>query len=103
MFPTTSNPEFKALPTADRAAMAPYAGQLMTNGAQAEVYANHFIAVHLCLIGGGKTYSQLSAEAMAQPKNTALAGQVATHLQGHHAAQHAAGGLRILAASARSR
>lgn len=82
VFPTTSNPEFKALPKADAAAMAPYAGQLMTNGAQAETYANHFIGYHLTLIGGGKTYSQLSTLARANPKNTALAGQVQTVFQG---------------------
>ena len=39
-----------------------YAGELMMTGAQAETYADHFIAVHLANIGGGKTYSQLSAE-----------------------------------------
>jgi hypothetical protein len=33
VFPTTTSPEFKILPAANRAAMAPYAGQLMTNGA----------------------------------------------------------------------
>jgi len=82
VFPTTTNPEFKALPKADAAAMAPYAGQMMTTGAQAQAYADHFIAVHLKGIGGGKTYSQLSAEAMAQPTNTALAGQVAAMFKG---------------------
>jgi hypothetical protein len=81
-FPTTANPEFKALPKADAAAMGQYAGQLMTTGAQAETYADHFIAYHLSLIGGGKTYSQLSAEAMAQPKNTVLAGEVQTVFRG---------------------
>jgi hypothetical protein len=74
VFPTTSSPEFKILPAANRAQMAKYAGEPMTSGAQAEVYANYFIGRHLLLIGGGKTYSQLSAEAMAQPKNAALAG-----------------------------
>jgi hypothetical protein len=82
VFPTTSNAEFKALPKADQAAMAPYAGQLMTTGPQAYAYANHFIAVHLREIGGGKTYSQLSAASMAQPNNAALAGQVATVFKG---------------------
>jgi hypothetical protein len=81
-FPTTTNPEFKALPKADAAAMRPYAGQLMTNGAQAEAYADHFIAYHLTLIGGGKTYSQLSAAAMAQPTNTKLSGEVQTIFRG---------------------
>jgi hypothetical protein len=82
VFPTTTNAEFKALPKADQAAMAPYAGQLMTTGAQAQAYADHFIAVHLREIGGGKTYSQLSAESLAQPTNTALAGQVQTIFRG---------------------
>jgi hypothetical protein len=33
-------------------------------------------------IGGGKTYAQLSAEAIAQPKNAALAAQVNTVFKG---------------------
>ncbi|HXB47035.1 MAG TPA: hypothetical protein VNW50_04670 [Streptosporangiaceae bacterium] len=82
VFPTTSSPEFKILPAANRAQMAKYAGQLMTNGAQAETYANYFIGRHLLLIGGGKTYSQLSTQSLAQPKNTALAGQVQTVFRG---------------------
>lgn len=81
-FPTTSNPEFKALPASDAAAMRVYAGQLMTTGAQAQTYADHFIAVHLREIGGGLTYSQLSAKSMAQPTNAKLAGQVATVFKG---------------------
>jgi hypothetical protein len=48
-----------------------YAGQQLLTGAQAQVYANDFIAVHLDGIGGGKTYSQLSAEALALPKGSA--------------------------------
>jgi hypothetical protein len=48
-----------------------YAGQPLTTGAQAEAYADHFIAVHLQEIGGGLTYAQLSAKAMAQPKGSA--------------------------------
>jgi hypothetical protein len=59
-----------------------YAGQPLVTGQQAEVYANDFIAVHLQEIGGGKTYSQLSAEAQADPTNTVLAGQVATVFKG---------------------
>ena len=59
-----------------------YAGEQMLTGQQAEAYADHFIAVHLTEIGGGKTYSQLSTESIAQPKNTALAGQVATVFKG---------------------
>src|SRR5665213_1035715 len=59
-----------------------YAGQQMLTGAQAEAYADDFIAVHLQEIGGGLTYSQLSAKAMADPTNTALAGQVETVFKG---------------------
>ena len=43
VFPATSSPEFKILPAANRAQMGKYAGQPMTTGAQAEVYANYFI------------------------------------------------------------
>jgi enamine deaminase RidA (YjgF/YER057c/UK114 family) len=82
VFPARSNAEFKALPKADQAVMGQYAGQLMTNGAQAKAYADHFIAYHLTLIGGGKTYSQLSGEALAQPKNAALQGEVQTIFRG---------------------
>jgi hypothetical protein len=64
------------------AAMRPYGGQQLTTGAQAEVYADHFIANHLKAIGGGKTYAQLSAEAIAQPNNAKLAAQVDTVFKG---------------------
>jgi len=82
VFPTANSPEIKALPAADATAMKAYSGQLMTTGAQAQAYADHFIAVHLTEIGGGKTYSQLSAAAMAQPHNTKLADQVQTIFKG---------------------
>jgi len=82
VFPVTGNAEFKALPASDQAAMAAYAGQQLTTGAQAKTYADHFIAVHLVRIGGGKTYSQLSYASMMNPKNTALAAQVETVFKG---------------------
>ncbi len=59
-----------------------YAGKQMTTGNEAGAYANHFIAVHLQEIGGGQTYAQLSAKAIADPTNTALAAQVATVFKG---------------------
>jgi len=59
-----------------------YAGQQLLTGQQAEAYADHFIAVHITDMAGGKTYSQLSAAALAQPDNTQLAGQVATVFKG---------------------
>ena len=81
-FPAKNSPEITALPKADATAMSKYAGQQMTTGAQAETYADHFIAVHLTKIGGGQTYSQLSGKALANPKDTALAGQVQTVFRG---------------------
>ncbi len=59
-----------------------YAGQQLLTGQQAEAYADNFIAVHLREIGAGKTYSQLSAESMTHPANTALAAQVQTVFRG---------------------
>ena len=82
VFPAKGSPALTALPKPDAAAMSAYAGQLMTNGAQAETWADHFIAVHLVKIGGGQTYAQLSARSLAQPKNAALAGQVETVFRG---------------------
>ena len=79
VFPANGSPAIKA---PEFAAMHQYAGQLMTNGAQAEVYADHFIANHLKVIGGGQTYAQLSGKALAQPKNLALAGQVEAMFKG---------------------
>jgi len=59
-----------------------YAGQQLVTGQQAEAYADHFIAVHIANMAGGKTYAQLSAESLAQPNNTQLAGLVATVFRG---------------------
>ena len=59
-----------------------YAGQQMVTGQQAESYADNFIAVHITNMTGGKTYSQLSAAAIAQPNNAKLAGLVATVFKG---------------------
>ena len=59
-----------------------YAGQQLLTGQQAEAYADHFIAQHITDMTGGKTYSQLSAAAMAQPNNAKLSGLVATVFKG---------------------
>lgn len=82
MFPATSEKGYTTLPDTDKAAIAPYAGQQLLTGSQAEVFANHYIAVHLKGIGGGKTYSELSAESIANPADTTLAGKVATVFRG---------------------
>jgi hypothetical protein len=70
VFPATTSAAFKALPAADQSAMAPYAGQLMTTGVQAQTYSDHFIAVHLSKIGGGKTYAQFPSTGLT-PAQTA--------------------------------
>jgi hypothetical protein len=80
VFPTKTNPEFKALPPADAAAMGQYAGQQLTTGAQAKVYADNFIAFHLSKMGG--TYAALSAKSLAQPNNAKLAALVNTVFKG---------------------
>jgi hypothetical protein len=59
-----------------------YAGQQMLTGQQAEAYADHFIAVHVAEMSGGKTYSQLSSESLAQPNNVKLAATVGTVFKG---------------------
>jgi hypothetical protein len=78
-FPAAGSDAIKA---PEFAAMKQFAGQQLTTGDQAEVYADHFIANHLKEVAGGKTYSQVSAAAMADPTNAQLQGQVATLFKG---------------------
>ncbi len=59
-----------------------YAGMQLLTGPQAKAYANHFIAVHLSEVAGGKTYAQVSTEALANPTNTTLKAQAQTLFQG---------------------
>jgi hypothetical protein len=49
-------PEERAKP-----GLVKYAGQKLTTGKQAEVYANDFIGLHLQSTAGGKTYAELGA------------------------------------------
>ena len=81
-FPSASSQAITSLPAADGAAMTVYAGQQLTTGEQAQVYANSFIGVHLNEVAGGKTYAQVSAAAIANPTNAKLAGQVQTLFKG---------------------
>jgi hypothetical protein len=69
-----ARPEFKE--------MQQYAGQHLTTGAQAQVYADHSIAGHLKSIGGGQTYAQLSSQAQANPNAAQLAAKVNTMFKG---------------------
>jgi hypothetical protein len=78
-FPPANSP---AVAGDEFAPMRQYGGQMMTSGAQAEVYADHFIAMHLAGIGGGKTYAQLSAEAQENPNDQQLADQVQSMFRG---------------------
>lgn len=71
VFPPASSPAIKALPAADASAMTQYAGQTMTTGDQAKVYATNFISVHLGEIGQGKTYAYWSGKALAEEKTNA--------------------------------
>jgi hypothetical protein len=59
-----------------------HAGQPVDNGDRARVYANDFIGIHLAKVASGQTYSQVSAASLADPKNTALAGQANTLFKG---------------------
>jgi hypothetical protein len=54
----------------------------VVNGAQAEAYANHYIAAHLKDVAGGQTYAQVSAQALKNPTDTKLAGQAQTLFRG---------------------
>ena len=41
--------------------VTPYAGQKVDNGQKAQVFADHYIKVHLSEVAGGKTYSEVSS------------------------------------------
>jgi len=59
-----------------------YAGQRVDDGVKAQAYADGFIGRHLKNVAAGKTYSEVSALAMKDPKNTALQQQKQTLFQG---------------------
>ena len=62
--------------------VTPYAGQQVLNGKQAQVFANHYIGVHLSELPMGGVYSKLSAASRANPSDTTLAGAVDTSFKG---------------------
>lgn len=78
-FPPKGSP---ALDPAEFPGLQKYAGQIVDNGPKAKAYADEFIAVHLNKIAGGKTYSEVSAAAMADPTNQALQQEKSTLFQG---------------------
>ncbi|MBA3019956.1 hypothetical protein [Propionicimonas sp.] len=59
------------LSPADQAALAPFAGQPMTTGAQAKAFADHYIQAHLTALGGGRTYGEVSNEYLKLAKDPA--------------------------------
>jgi len=59
-----------------------YAGQQLLTGPQAEVWADHFIAVHLSEMPYGGVYAKVSAAALANPNNKQLASLAQTVFQG---------------------
>lgn len=59
-----------------------YAGQQLLTGAQALAYVDHFIGVHLQGVAGGKTYSEVSAQALENPDDPELAAQADTLFKG---------------------
>lgn len=72
-----------AVKGAEFAAMRQYGGQQLTTGAQAQTYANHFIAVHLSEVAAGKTYAEVSTSLQADPTNTKLQAQADTLFKGN--------------------
>ena len=81
-FPAEGSEAIKALPEADQVEMNKYAGQQLVDGDQAKVYADNYIKVHLSEIADGKTYAEVSTEAMKDPTNAALQGQKTALFQG---------------------
>ena len=59
-----------------------YAGQQLVTGDQAKGYADQYIAKHIAQIGGGKTYSQLSAVSRANPDDAKAKATVDTVFRG---------------------
>ncbi len=81
-FPPSGSAALAALPEADRTAVSQYAGQQLLTGAQAEVFADHYIGAHLKKATGGKTYAELSSASLANPSDAKLAAQVQTAFRG---------------------
>ncbi len=81
-FPPKGSAAITALPQADQKEMNKYAGQQLTDGQQAKVYANNFIKVHLSEVAGGKTYAEVSTASLKDPTNTKLQTQKAVLFQG---------------------
>jgi hypothetical protein len=62
----------KEYPASALATLRGYAGQPVDNGPKAKAYADDFIAVHLNAVANGRTYSEVSAAYLKNPKNVQL-------------------------------
>lgn len=78
-FPAKGSP---ALDPKEFPGLQRYAGQAVDNGPKAKAYADQFIGVHVKGVAGGKTYSEVSAAAQANPNDATLKAQQATLFQG---------------------
>lgn len=78
-FPPKGTP---ALDPKDYPGLQQYAGQLVDSGPKAKAYADEFIGKHLEKVAGGKTYAEISSEAMKDPSNQKLQSQKQTLFQG---------------------
>jgi hypothetical protein len=81
-FPPADSPALASLAEVDRVEVSKYAGQELTTGNQAKVFADNYIAAHLKESTGGQTYSELSNASRANPADEKLAGQVQTAFRG---------------------
>jgi hypothetical protein len=63
----TFTPTAGLKPNENAACLKANAGKPLETGKQAECYANHYIALHLSELNGGKTYSQSSNDLRAMP------------------------------------
>lgn len=78
-FPAKGTP---ALDAKEFPGLQRYAGQAVNSGPKAKAYANQFIATHLKSVAGGKTYSEVSTLAQANPTDAKLAAQAQTLFRG---------------------
>ncbi len=78
-FPPAGSPGLRAEEFPD---LQQYGGRQVDDGATALAYANGFIGRHLEAIAAGKTYSQVSTAARANPTDVKLPGQVDTLFKG---------------------
>lgn len=78
-FPAKGSPSFSEEEYPD---LQQYAGQQVDDGIKAKAYANGYIGRHLEKIAGGKTYAEVSTEALKDPGNETLQKQKQSLFQG---------------------